>query len=62
MEDPRVPSNGRFNFYIKDMDPLWEKLKHTAEIVEELFDTPYGSRKLTIRNPDGNELGFVEDD
>jgi hypothetical protein len=25
-----------------------------------LSDTPYGSRKFTIRDPDGNELGFVQ--
>ncbi|MEV6490995.1 VOC family protein [Actinoplanes sp. NPDC051633] len=23
-------------------------------------DTPYGTRKFTIRDPDGNELGFVQ--
>jgi hypothetical protein len=25
-----------------------------------LFSTPYGIRKFTIRDPDGNELGFVQ--
>ena len=28
-------------------------------VVEPLFDTPYGTRKFTIADPDGNELGFV---
>ncbi|SFJ19087.1 VOC family protein [Thermoflavimicrobium dichotomicum] len=61
MEHEKVPSNGRFNFYVSDVDSLWEKIKDKVEIVEELFDTPYGSRKFTIRDLDGNELGFVQE-
>ncbi|WP_082232622.1 VOC family protein [Halobacillus massiliensis] len=53
-------TTGRFNFYIKDVDGLWEQLKGKVEIVEQLMDTPYGSRKFTICDPDGNELGFVQ--
>ncbi|WP_164491763.1 VOC family protein [Staphylospora marina] len=60
MEDENVPSHGRFNFSVSDVDALWERLKDRAEVVEELFDTPYGSRKFTIRDLDGNELGFVK--
>ena len=60
MESDEVPSRGRFNFYTADVDALWERLKDRVEVVEELFDTPYGSRKFTIRDPDGNELGFVQ--
>jgi uncharacterized glyoxalase superfamily protein PhnB len=33
-----------------------------VEVVESLFDTPYGSRKFTVRDPDGNEIGFVRED
>ena len=33
--------------------------KDRATVVEPLFDTPYGTRKFTIADPDGNELGFV---
>jgi predicted enzyme related to lactoylglutathione lyase len=55
-----VPSKGRLNFSVEDVDALWDKLKDKVEIVEELFDTPYGSRKFTIYDPDGNELGFVK--
>jgi hypothetical protein len=29
-------------------------------VIESLIDTPYGTRKFTIRDPDGNELGFVQ--
>lgn len=58
--DKRVPTNGRYNFYVKDVDELWKSLKNKVEVVEELFDTPYGSRKFTILDLDGNELGFVK--
>jgi catechol 2,3-dioxygenase-like lactoylglutathione lyase family enzyme len=55
-----VPTGGRFNFSVKDVDALWEELKDEVEIVEPLFDTAYGSGKFTIRDLDGNELGLVE--
>ena len=52
---------GRFNFTVDDPDALWERLKDDVTVVEPLFDTPYGTRKFTIADPDGNELGFVRD-
>lgn len=52
---------GRFNFAVDDPDALWERLKDVAIVVEPLFDTDYGTRKFTIADPDGNELGFVRD-
>jgi uncharacterized glyoxalase superfamily protein PhnB len=33
-----------------------------AEVVEPLFDTAYGTRKLTVKDPEGNELGFARED
>ncbi|NEA31976.1 VOC family protein [Streptomyces sp. SID13031] len=55
-----APGRGaRFNFTIDDPDALWHQLKDQATIIEPLFDTPYGTRKFTIADPDGNELGFV---
>jgi catechol 2,3-dioxygenase-like lactoylglutathione lyase family enzyme len=53
-----VPSGARFNFVIKDVDAFWEELKDKVEIVEQLYDTPYGTRKFIIRDLDGNELVF----
>ena len=50
---------GRFNFTVDDPDALWEQLKDTVTVIEPLFDTAYGTRKFTIADPDGNELGFV---
>lgn len=61
MKDDHAPSYGRFNFYVDNVDLLWESLKDKVEIVEPLFTTDYGSRKFTIRDLDGNELGFVQD-
>jgi catechol 2,3-dioxygenase-like lactoylglutathione lyase family enzyme len=55
-----VPTGARFNFAANDVDALWEHLKDKVEIVEPLFETPYGTRKFTIRDLDGNELGFVK--
>jgi catechol 2,3-dioxygenase-like lactoylglutathione lyase family enzyme len=56
-----VPAAGRYNFSVRDVDAWWEKLRGRAEVVEPLFDTPYGTRKFTVRDPDGNELGFVRE-
>ena len=57
--DP-VPCGGRFNFDVDDVDALWEDLRSRATVIEPLFDTPYGTRKFTICDPDGNELGFIQ--
>jgi predicted enzyme related to lactoylglutathione lyase len=62
MEDENYPSHGRFNFNVDDVDKLWLSLKEKAEVVEELFTTDYGSRKFTIRDIDGNELGFIQEE
>lgn len=57
-----APGRGaRFNFTVDDPDSLWERVKDVVTVVEPLFDTPYGTRKFTIADPDGNELGFVRD-
>jgi catechol 2,3-dioxygenase-like lactoylglutathione lyase family enzyme len=56
-----VPAQGaRFNFEVNDVDAWWQRLRADADVVEPLFDTAYGTRKFTIRDPDGNELGFVQ--
>src|SRR5690554_4579249 len=62
MEDKNYPSYGRFNFNVADVGALWNELKDQVTIVEELFTTPWGSKKFTIRDLDGNELGFVQEE
>lgn len=57
--DPVPATGARFNLEVDDVDAWWARLK-TADVLEPLATTPYGSRKFTIRDPDGNELGFVQ--
>ena len=45
---------------LKMSKSVWAQLKSKVEVVEPLFDTPCGTRKFTIRDLDGNELGFVK--
>ena len=51
-----VPAAGRYNFSVENVDQWWTELQDHADVVEPLHDTPYGTRKFTIRDPDGNEL------
>jgi hypothetical protein len=44
-----VPAAARFNFEVDDVDAWWARVGPTADVVEELFDTPYGSRKRRRR-------------
>lgn len=54
-------TSARFNFKVDDVDTLWESLKDKVNIVETIETMPYGNRKFTIADPDGNELGFVQE-
>jgi len=56
-----VPAAGRYNFTVDDDDARWAQLRDRAIVVEPVFDTAYGQRKFTIRDPDGSEPGFVRD-
>ena len=58
MEVKGEKSYGRLNFQVDNIDELWEALKDKVDIVEPLFDTSWGTRKFTIMDLDGNELGF----
>lgn len=58
--EPAPSTGARFNFEVTDVDAWWERLRHDTDVFEPLLDTPYGTRKFTIRDPDGNELGFVQ--
>lgn len=54
----KVVASGRYNFQSENVDELWELLKDKVTVIEPLFSTPWGTRKFTIADPDGNELGF----
>lgn len=60
MVDEKVPSNARFNFDVDDVDALWEELKDKVKVIQQIETMPYGTRKFTIADLDGNELGFVQ--
>jgi predicted enzyme related to lactoylglutathione lyase len=57
---PAPATGARFNFEVADVDAWWARLAGEVTVVEPLCDTPYGTRKFTIADPDGNELGFVQ--
>ena len=59
MEDENYPSYGRFNFNISDVHSIWEEINDQITVIEEFSSTPWGSKKFTIRDLDGNELGIV---
>ncbi len=42
------------------MDALWNRLKDKVTVVEAIWDTPWGTRKFTVADLDGNELGFSQ--
>ena len=58
--DENVPSHGRFNFDVDNVDLLWERIKDKVCVLQEIETMPYGTRKFTIKDLDGNELGFVQ--
>ena len=58
--DEHVPSFGRFNFDVDDVDALWARIKGRAEVLQPIETMPYGTRKFTISDLDGNALGFVQ--
>ena len=56
----KAPSSARFNFEIDDVDGFWEQVKDKANIIQPIETMPYGARRFTITDLDGNELGFVK--
>ncbi len=58
--EPAPATGARFNFEVTDVDAWWARVRLGADVLEPLFTTDYGTRKFTIRDPDGNELGFVQ--
>ena len=54
-------TKARFNFKVDDVDAMWNDLKDKVTIIETIETMPYGNRKFTIADPDGNELGFVQE-
>ena len=55
------PSHARFNFDVDDAQALWGQLKDKVEVIQPLETMPYGTIKFTIKDLDGNELGFCQE-
>jgi hypothetical protein len=48
----RGPAAGaRFNFEVDDVDAWWARIGPSADVVEELFDTAYGTRNSRSATP-----------
>ena len=47
------------NFDVEDVDELWDRVRDSAEVVEPLDMTPYGTYKFVVKDPGGYRLGFV---
>ena len=44
-------------FFVKDINQLADNIKRRGAVLEiEPHDTPYGTREITINDPDGNTL------
>lgn len=54
-------TKARFNFSVDDVDALWEELKNRVNVIEPIETMPWGNRKFTIADPDGNEIGLVQE-
>lgn len=54
-------SCGRMNFGIQYLVEYWGKIKDKVEVIEPICSTPWGTRKFTIIDLDGNELSFVQE-
>jgi catechol 2,3-dioxygenase-like lactoylglutathione lyase family enzyme len=48
------------NFDVWEIEDYWDRIKDHVDIEEVLTETPWGSHKFVIQDPDGNRLGFVE--
>ena len=48
------------NFDVEDLEGLWTFVKDKCQVESELSQTPWGSYKFVIRDPDGKRLGFCQ--
>ena len=56
----RLSSDDITNFVLDGVPTLWERCRKHASVIEPLAQTPWGSYKFVISDPDGYRLGFVE--
>ncbi len=56
----RQRSVDMLDFYVEDVELLWERIKDRCTVINPLARTPWGSYKFVIQDPDGFMLGFVK--
>ena len=49
------------NFVVHDVNQFWEAIKTKVKAEMEPTETPWGTYKIVIFDPDGYRLGFIED-
>jgi predicted enzyme related to lactoylglutathione lyase len=49
------------DFYVEDIEMLWQKVKGSANVVEGLHATLWGGWQFVLADPDGYRLGFVKE-
>jgi len=47
------------NLDVPEIEPLWNRVRDKVEVEAELSETPWGSYRFIIRDPDGCRLGFA---
>ena len=55
----RQASADMINFDVNDIEALWRRVGDKTTVEAELAETPWGSYKFVIQDPDGYRLGFV---
>ena len=48
------------NFELDDLEGVWAPVEDSADVAEPLAETPYGTYKFVVKDPDGYRLGFVQ--
>jgi predicted enzyme related to lactoylglutathione lyase len=47
------------NFDVQEIEALWSRVRDKVEVEAELSETPWGSYRFIVRDPDGCRLGFA---
>ena len=55
----QAESSNIINFDVEEIAEYWNAIKDHVEVETPLEETPWGSLKFVIRDPDGNRLGFA---
>lgn len=55
----RQPSEDTIDFYVNDVEKLWNQIMDKVTVKKKLENTPWGSYKFVIQDPDGYNIGFV---